>query len=91
MRKILSALLLVLPLVLSSPANAAPMTNDEVIKLVRGGLAGHQIEKSAKGQTSWDVSVRFDDGSVRVFTFNAPPPWGSGARVRLVNGALAPL
>lgn len=66
-------------------------TAGTVLGAVGGGLAGHQIEKSAKTEKTWEVSVRFDDGNVRVYTLNAQPAWTTGARVRLVNGALAPL
>lgn len=65
-------------------------TAGTVLGAVGGGLAGHQIEKSTRGETSWQVSVRFDDGNVRVFTLAAQPAWTTGSRVRLVNGALAP-
>lgn len=66
-------------------------TAGTLLGAVGGGLAGHQIEKSAKSEKTWDVSVRFDDGNVRVYSLNAQPAWTTGARVRLVNGALAPL
>lgn len=66
-------------------------TAGTVLGAVGGGLAGHQIEKSVKTEKSWEIGVRFDDGSSRSFTQNTQPAWTSGARVRLVNGALAPL
>lgn len=66
-------------------------TAGTVLGAVGGGLAGHQIEKSTKSEKSWEVSVRFDDGNVRVYTLNAQPALATGSRVRLVNGALAPL
>ncbi len=66
-------------------------TAGTLLGAVGGGLAGHQIEKSAKTEKTWDVSVRFDDGSVRVFTQNVQPALANGQRVRFVNGALAPL
>jgi outer membrane lipoprotein SlyB len=66
-------------------------TAGTLLGAVGGGLAGHQIEKSSKSEKTWEISVRFDDGNVRVYTLNAQPAWTTGARVRLVNGALAPL
>ncbi|MBI3371796.1 MAG: glycine zipper 2TM domain-containing protein [Betaproteobacteria bacterium] len=66
-------------------------TAGTVLGAVGGGLAGHQIEKSAKSGKTWEVGVRFDDGNSRIFTQDTHPSWYTGARVRLVNGALAPL
>lgn len=66
-------------------------TAGTVLGAVGGGLAGHQIEKSAKSGKIWEIGVRFDDGNSRVFTQDTHPAWNTGARVRLVNGALAPL
>ena len=65
-------------------------TAGTVLGAVGGGLAGHQIEKSAKSGKTWEIGVRFDDGNSRVFTQDTHPSWNTGARVRLVNGALAP-
>lgn len=66
-------------------------TAGTVLGAVGGGLAGHQIEKSAKSGKTWEIGVRFDDGNSRVFTQDTYPASNTGARVRLVNGALAPL
>lgn len=55
------------------------MTNDDVIKLVKGGLDEAQVV---------EIGVRFDDGSSRIFTQDMHPSWSAGNRVRLVNGAL---
>lgn len=66
-------------------------TAGTVLGAVGGGLAGHQIEKSAKSGKIWEIGVRFDDGNSRVFTQDTHPSWHNGARVRLVNGVLAPL
>ncbi len=121
MKRIFCLLLLVLPLV----ATAAPMTNDDVIKLVKGGLgeatvlrvidgaepgfdtspdglvklkqggvsdavAGNVIENWAPEGKTYEISVRFEDGSSRVFMQESHPAWQPGSRVKLVNGALAP-
>ena len=56
-----------------------------------GAVAGHMIEKQARAGKTWEIGVRFDDGSSRSFMQDAHPSWGAGNRVRLVNGALAPL
>lgn len=66
-------------------------TAGTLLGAIGGGLAGHAIEKNVKKDKSWQVGVRFDDGSTRVFTQTTQPAWTQGSRVRLVNGALAPL
>jgi outer membrane lipoprotein SlyB len=50
-----------------------------VIGAVGGGLAGHEIEKRARGETLYDVTVRMDDGSVRTLRQKTAP--AKGARV----------
>ena len=55
-----------------------------------GAYAGHMIEKKAREGKTFEISVRFDDGSGRVFTQDTTT-WSVGSRVRLVNGALSPL
>lgn len=50
-----------------------------VIGAVGGGLAGHEIEKRARGETLYDVTVRMDDGSVRTVRQKTAP--AKGARV----------
>jgi len=66
-------------------------TAGTVVGAVGGAVAGHMIEKKAREGKTWEISVRFDDGSSRVFTQETHPSWSVGTRVRLVNGALAPL
>lgn len=66
-------------------------TAGTVLGAVGGGVAGHQIEKHTKSSKTWEVGVLFDDGSSRSFTQSTQPAWNTGARVRLINGALAPL
>jgi outer membrane lipoprotein SlyB len=66
-------------------------TAGTVIGAAGGAVAGHVIEKKAREGKTWEISVRFDDGTTRVFTQDTHPSWSAGTRVRLVNGALAPL
>lgn len=66
-------------------------TAGTVVGAVGGAVAGHQIEKHARSGKTWQIAVRFDDGAERTFHQDAHPSWSSGQRVRLVNGALAPL
>lgn len=66
-------------------------TAGTVLGAVGGGVAGHQIEKHTKAGKISEIEVRFDDASFKVFTQDTHPSWNTGTRVRLVNGALAPL
>lgn len=59
-----------------------------VVGVLGGAVAGHQIEKSQRTATYYQITVRFDDGSVRTYTQEAPPPWRQGDRVRSYNGGL---
>jgi outer membrane lipoprotein SlyB len=51
-----------------------------------GAYAGHQIEKNKNKKSSWNVTLRMDDGRTRTFTYSAQPTVREGERVRLVDG-----
>lgn len=53
-----------------------------------GAYAGHQVEKNMKSTTSYEVVVNMDDGSTRTFSYDTPPAFQAGAKVRVVNGTL---
>lgn len=56
-----------------------------------GAYAGHQIEKSQRAGTAYDIVVRFvEDGSTARFRENAAPVWHVGDKVRVENGKLVP-
>ena len=38
-----------------------------VLGAIGGGLAGNEVEKRARGETLYDVQVRMEDGSMRMF------------------------
>ncbi len=59
-----------------------------VLGAVGGGFAGNEIEKRVKTTKSFEITVRFDDGSSRVFTEANAPTWRSGDKVKVVNGVL---
>lgn len=59
-----------------------------ILGAVGGAYAGNHVEKSSKQGKRYDVVVRFEDGSSRIFSSEAAPIWQSGDRVRLQNGAL---
>ncbi|HEY5020125.1 MAG TPA: hypothetical protein VII17_03825, partial [Steroidobacteraceae bacterium] len=56
-----------------------------------GAVAGYEIQKQASAGKTWEIGVRFDDGSSRVFKQDTQPGLSQGSRIRLVNGALTPL
>jgi outer membrane lipoprotein SlyB len=55
---------------------------------VGGGYAGNEVEKRTRTNTSYEVRVRMEDGSIRTFTPAGQPDWRAGDRVRIVNGEL---
>ena len=60
---------------------------------LRDGMApasvalGAGAERSAAKRFVYRVTVHMDDGSYRTFSQSAPPPFGVGAKVKVVNGA----
>jgi outer membrane lipoprotein SlyB len=66
-------------------------TAGTVVGAAGGAVAGHVIEKKAREGKVFEIDVRFDDGSTRTITQETHPSLSQGSRVKLVNGALAPL
>jgi outer membrane lipoprotein SlyB len=58
------------------------------IGAVGGAVAGNEVEKRVKTTKSYEIDVRMDDGSSRVFNQASLPSWRAGDRVRIVNGVL---
>lgn len=59
-----------------------------VAGVVGGAYAGHQVEKNVRTTKQYQTTVRFDDGSSRVFTDSTVPAWKIGEHVRVENGAI---
>lgn len=59
-----------------------------VVGAVGGAVAGNEIEKRVKAGTSYEISVRFDDGSSRVITQSSAPTWRAGDKVKVINGVI---
>ena len=55
---------------------------------VGGAVVGNQVEGNMKADTSYEIRVRLDDGTLRTFHQRSVPPWRTGDRVRIVKGAL---
>jgi hypothetical protein len=62
-----------------------------VVGATGGAVAGNVIENKAGANRTFEIGVRFDDGSSRIFTQETHPSLRQGSRVRLVNGALTPI
>lgn len=59
-----------------------------VAGVVGGAVAGNEIEKRVKTSKSYEITVRFEDGSSRVIADANPPAWRIGDRVRVINGMI---
>lgn len=55
---------------------------------VGGAVAGNQIEGNMKKSTTWDITVRMDNGSRRTIHSSRQPEWRNGDPVRIVKGQL---
>jgi len=42
--------------------------------------------RERKGAKSYEIAIRFEDGSSRVINQDNPPAWHTGDKVRFVNG-----
>lgn len=62
-----------------------------VVGAAGGAFAGHEVEKRMRGQTVYEVTVRYDDGRTRTFTETQPTQLQSGDRVRVSNGRIGTL
>jgi outer membrane lipoprotein SlyB len=59
-----------------------------VVGAVGGAVAGNEIEKHVKSSKSYDITVRFEDGSSRVINEASAPSWRTGDRVKVINGVI---
>ena len=66
-------------------------TAGTVVGAAGGAVAGNVIENKAGEGNTYEIGVSFDDGTSRSFHQESHPAWHQGSRVKLVNGALAPL
>jgi outer membrane lipoprotein SlyB len=59
-----------------------------VLGAVGGGFGGNAVEKKVRSSTQYRVYVRTEDGRTRYFTYQQPPPFRNGDRVRVQNDTL---
>jgi outer membrane lipoprotein SlyB len=57
-----------------------------VVGAVGGAVAGNKIEKNAKKATSYDITVRLDNGETVKFNQTAVPSLAIDQRVKIENG-----
>lgn len=62
-----------------------------VVGAAGGAYAGHEVEKRMRGETQYEIVVRFDDGRTRTYTETQAPQLQNGDRVRVDNGRLVML
>lgn len=53
-----------------------------------GAFAGHQVEKSSKSTTTYQVVVKLEDGKTRTFSYSNPTSYKVGDRVKIVDKRL---
>jgi outer membrane lipoprotein SlyB len=59
-----------------------------VVGAIGGALAGNQIEKRVRSVSSYETTVRMDNGGFRTMTQASQPAWQGGDHVKLVDGVL---
>jgi len=59
-----------------------------VLGAVGGAVAGNKIEKNAKTSVEYRITVRFEDGTTRLYPSATPPTWHIGDKVKVVNGVI---
>jgi outer membrane lipoprotein SlyB len=57
---------------------------------VGGAVVGNQVEGNMRATTSYEITVRLDNGKVRTFHQQSAPRWSEGDRVKVVKGSLRP-
>jgi len=51
-------------------------------------VTAYEIEKRVKSSKSYEITVRFEDGSSRVISEANAPSWRTGDRVKVINGVI---
>ncbi|WP_374341495.1 glycine zipper 2TM domain-containing protein [Methyloversatilis sp.] len=59
-----------------------------IIGIAGGAYAGHEVEKTQRTTSRWNVGVRMENGEYRTISLDAEPVWRTGDRVRLQGGQL---
>ena len=56
-----------------------------------GAFIGNEAQKRQNATKHWELTVRFDDGTMQTVTSQNAPFWHQGDRVRLLDGRLQPV
>ena len=56
--------------------------------VVGGALLGNKVEKAQRTRTRYETTVKFEDGTSRVFTSETPPAWRTDEKVLAAGGVL---
>jgi outer membrane lipoprotein SlyB len=56
---------------------------------VGGGLLGNHVEKNMRGSTTYNITVRMDNGERRTVKSTSANAWQVGERVRVDNGRIS--
>ncbi len=59
-----------------------------VLGAVGGAVAGNAIEKKVNTTKSWEILVKFEDGSTRIIKSATQPGWRPGDRVKVIDGVI---
>ncbi|MCX4160685.1 MULTISPECIES: glycine zipper 2TM domain-containing protein [Paraburkholderia] len=59
-----------------------------IVGVLAGGLAGNTAEQHLRSETDYQVRVRMADGTTRVMTYQRPPEFGVGQRVRVDDNGI---
>jgi outer membrane lipoprotein SlyB len=59
-----------------------------VLGAVGGAVAGNAIEKKVNTTKSWEILVKFEDGSTRIIKTATQPSWRAGDRVKVIDGVI---
>lgn len=57
---------------------------------VLGAAAGNQAAKKSNASTTYQTTLRMDDGSVQTLNHSGAPKWRTGQEIQLNNGTLSP-
>ena len=59
-----------------------------VLGAAGGAYAGNQVERNARSNTEYQITVRFEDGTTQLITETNPPVWRNGDRVKVSGGLI---
>jgi outer membrane lipoprotein SlyB len=59
-----------------------------VVGAVGGAVLGNEAEKQVRHTKTYEITVRFDDGAIRMITEPTAPSWHVGDKVKVVNGVI---